>query len=71
MAIAAVRRAGAADRIAVARALGIAASFDTVVGTLQFGATGDPIDPNVYFYGVKDGKWAYLRSAHPSSFILK
>ena len=71
MAIAAVRRAGAADRIAVARALGIQSSFDTCVGTLQFGSTGDPIDPNVYFYSVKDAKWAYLRSAHPSSFILK
>ena len=71
IAISAVRRAGAADRIAVARALGIASSFDTVVGTLQFGTTGDPIDPNVYFYGVKDAKWAYVRAAHPSSFILK
>jgi branched-chain amino acid transport system substrate-binding protein len=71
IAIAAVRRAGAADRIAVARALGIQTSFDTVVGTLQFGSTGDPIDPNIYFYGIKDGKWAYLRAAHPSSFILK
>jgi branched-chain amino acid transport system substrate-binding protein len=71
IAIAAVRRAGAADRIAVARALGIQTSFDTVVGTLQFGTTGDPIDPNVYFYVVKDGKWAYLRAGHPTSFILK
>jgi branched-chain amino acid transport system substrate-binding protein len=71
IAIAAVRRAGAADRIAVARALGIQTSFDTVIGTVQFGSTGDPIDPNIYMYGVKDGKWAYLRAAHPSSFILK
>jgi branched-chain amino acid transport system substrate-binding protein len=71
IAIAAVRRAGAADRIAVARALGITSSFDTVVGSLQFGSTGDPIDPNVYFYTVKDAKWAYLKAAHPSSFILK
>jgi branched-chain amino acid transport system substrate-binding protein len=69
--IAATRRAGAADRVAIARALGITSSFDTVVGTLQFGTTGDPINPNIYLYGIKDGKWAYLRSAQPSSFILK
>ncbi len=70
IAIAAVRRSGALDRIAVSRAFGFGSSFDTVVGKLQFGNTGDPINPNVYFYTVKNGDWAYLKADHPTDFIL-
>jgi ABC-type branched-subunit amino acid transport system substrate-binding protein len=71
IALAAIKKAGTADRVAVGRALGFASTFDTVVGTFSFGTTGDPINPNVYFYTIKDGKWAYVQAAHPSSFILK
>jgi branched-chain amino acid transport system substrate-binding protein len=71
IALAAIKKAGTADRVAVGRALGFASTFDTVVGTFSFGTTGDPINPNVYFYTVKDGKWSYVQAAHPSSFILK
>lgn len=71
IAIAAVRRGGANDRLSVSRALAFATPYDTAVGTFSFGNTGDPIDPNAYFYTVKDGKWAYLQAAHRSNFVLK
>jgi branched-chain amino acid transport system substrate-binding protein len=71
IAISAVRRGGANDRLAVSRALAFATPFDTAVGTLTFGSNGDPLDPNVYFYAVKDGKWVYLQAAHRSNFVLK
>jgi branched-chain amino acid transport system substrate-binding protein len=71
IAIAACRRVSAGDRVAAARSLAMPYAYDTVVGTLQFSPTGDPLDPNVYFYTVADGKWKYDRAAHPSSFVLK
>jgi branched-chain amino acid transport system substrate-binding protein len=69
--IAIVRRTSAADRIAVGRALNIGTPFDTVVGELQFQNDGDPQNPNVYFYKVQDGKWKYVASALPNSFVAK
>ena len=69
--IAIVRRTSAADRIAVERSLGLGTPFDTVVGELQFQVQGDPQNANVYFYKVVDGKWKYVESALPSSFIVK
>ncbi len=71
IAIAAVQRTGANDRIAVSRALSYAVPFDTVLGRLTFQNDGDPSDPNIYFYGVKDGAWAYLHADHKTDFILK
>jgi branched-chain amino acid transport system substrate-binding protein len=69
--IAVVRRTSAVDRIAVQRALAIGTPFDTVVGEMQFQDDGDPQNANVYFYTVANGKWKYLASALPSSFIVK
>jgi len=69
--IAVVRRTNANDRLGVARALNFSSTFDTVVGSLNFGNDGDPLNPNVYFYAVTDGKWKYLSSANPTSFIVK
>jgi branched-chain amino acid transport system substrate-binding protein len=69
--IAIIHRTGAADRLAVQRALGFSSAYDTVVGPIVFQNDGDPQDPNVYFYTVKDGNWKYAQAAHPSSFVLK
>jgi len=71
IAISAIRRSGAADRLAVARVLNYPSNYDTVVGPLAFLNNGDPQDPNVYFYSVKDAKWSYVQAAHRSSFVLK
>jgi len=70
IAMAAISLTAARDREPVARTL-TARVFNTVVGPLQFGPNGDALDPNVYFYTVRDGKWAYLKASHPGSFILK
>jgi hypothetical protein len=42
-----------------------------MTGTYSFGPTGDVLDPNCYFYVLKDGKFAYERQAHRSGFMLK
>jgi branched-chain amino acid transport system substrate-binding protein len=69
--IAIVQRTGASDRVALGRSLTFSTAYDTVVGTLSFLNSGDPQDPNVYFYAVKDGAWKYVRASHPSSFLVK
>jgi len=66
-----VRRTNANDRVAVARGLNVTSAFDTVVGQLAFQNDGDPVDPNVYFYGVRNGAWKYVASAVPTSYIVK
>jgi branched-chain amino acid transport system substrate-binding protein len=71
IAIAAIRRAGPGDRLALMRQLQQPAPYDTIVGPYQFLANGDAIDPNIYFYTVRDGKFHYETAAHPTSFILK
>jgi branched-chain amino acid transport system substrate-binding protein len=67
----AARRTAATNRLALVRALAGGGAYDTVTGSYSFGPTGDVIDPNCYFYRVKDGKFAYERQAHPSGFMLK
>jgi branched-chain amino acid transport system substrate-binding protein len=69
--IAGVHRTGATDRIGLARALSYATPFDTVLGSLTFQNDGDPSNPNIYFYTVKDGAWSYLHASHKTEFILK
>jgi ABC-type branched-subunit amino acid transport system substrate-binding protein len=67
----AARRTGATNRLAMIRALASGGVYDTVTGSYTFGPNGDVLDPNCYFYRVKDGKFAYERQAHPSGFMLK
>ena len=71
IAIAACRRVGASNRAAAARSLAMPYAYDTMVGTMQFSPTGDPIDPNLYFYTLTGGAFKYARAAHPSTFVLK
>lgn len=68
--ISAVRRAGATNRLALLSALQSPNNYDTVAGSFTFGPSGDPIDPNVYFYSVTDGAFKYVAPAHPTAFIL-
>lgn len=70
--IAAVRRVGGTPaRNSVARALSFSAPTETVVGNYAFTPAGDSVDPQIYFYTVRDGKFAYVRQAHPSPFSIK
>lgn len=69
--ISAMRRSGATARNSLLSNLSVGAPIDTIAGTYTFGPTGDQLDPNIYFYTVRDGKFAYLRQAHPSAFMVK
>jgi branched-chain amino acid transport system substrate-binding protein len=67
----AVRQSGATNRLNLIRALATGGAFDTMTGSYGFAASGDVLQPNCYFYRIKDGKFAYERQAHPSGFMLK
>jgi branched-chain amino acid transport system substrate-binding protein len=69
--IAVVRRTNAGNRVAVERAFNVPTAFDTLIGSLVFGATGDLQDPNIYFYTVTSGAWKYAGSAYPNGFVVK
>lgn len=70
LAINAVRRTGAADRLSLIRSLTSAGSYETLVGTFGFGPTGDPLDPNLYFYSIDVDRFKYRSAAHSSSFLI-
>lgn len=64
------KRTGATNRLAMMTALQRPSSYDTIVGSFQFSFTGDPVDPNLYFYTITDGKFKYVAPAHPTAFVL-
>jgi branched-chain amino acid transport system substrate-binding protein len=68
--ISASQRNNATNRLAMLSALQTPVSYDTIVGSFQFGFTGDAIDPNLYFYTVTGGTFKYAAASHPASFIL-
>lgn len=68
--ISASKRTGATNRLAMLSALQAPGSYDTVVGSFQFGFDGDPVDPNLYFYTVTAGSLKYTGASHPTAFIL-
>ncbi|MDQ2679792.1 MAG: branched-chain amino acid ABC transporter substrate-binding protein [Candidatus Eremiobacteraeota bacterium] len=68
--IAASRRLGATGRITMLEALQNNGSYDTIVGQFRFTFSGDPIDPNLYFYSLEDGKFKFEKPAHPTGFVL-
>jgi ABC-type branched-subunit amino acid transport system substrate-binding protein len=68
--ISTARRTGANNRLTMMSALQRPSSYDTIVGSFEFLPTGDPVDPNVYFYTVADGKFKFIAPAHATSFVL-
>jgi ABC-type branched-subunit amino acid transport system substrate-binding protein len=68
--IAASRRTGATNRLTTMTALQTPSSYNTLVGSFQFSPTGDPVDPNLYFYQIADGKFKYAAPYHSTSFVL-
>jgi ABC-type branched-subunit amino acid transport system substrate-binding protein len=69
LAMNAVRRTGAVDRLSLFHALQNGGSYETLVGTFSFGFSGDPIDPNLYFYTIAGGSFKYNGASHSSSFL--
>jgi branched-chain amino acid transport system substrate-binding protein len=66
-----ISRAGSNARNTLLAALHSGISTETITGSFAFDAFGDPIDPQLYYYTVRDGKFAYLHQAHPSAFMIK
>lgn len=64
------KRTGASSRLALMGALQRPSTYDTIVGSFQFDFNGDPVDPNLYFYTIQDGKFKYVAPAHPTAFVL-
>jgi branched-chain amino acid transport system substrate-binding protein len=68
---AAFRRNQATNKLTMNTALDSGGVFDTLTGAYSFGPYGDVIDPNCYFYSLRNGKFTYEHQAHPSGFMLK
>jgi branched-chain amino acid transport system substrate-binding protein len=69
--IAAVTRTNAAGRGATVTALAQGIPIDTMTGTYSFTVFGDPLQPELYYYTLRDGKFTYLKQARPSTFMAK
>jgi branched-chain amino acid transport system substrate-binding protein len=67
----AYRKAQATNRLTITHALSSGGVYDTMTGAYSFGPYGDVVDPNCYFYSVRNGKFGYEHQAHPSGFMLK
>ena len=69
--ISAVTRTNGAGRGATVTAIAQGVPIDTMTGTYSFGAFGDALQPQIYYYTLKDGKFTYSKQAHPSTFMIK
>jgi branched-chain amino acid transport system substrate-binding protein len=69
--ISAVTRTNAAGRGATTTAIQQGIPIDTMTGSYSFGAFGDALQPEIYYYTINDGKMSYLKQGHPSTFMLK
>ena len=67
----AVTVTNSANRAVLIRQIAQGTPIDTMTGTYSFTAFGDPLQPQIYYYTLKDGKFTYLKQAHPSTFMLK
>jgi branched-chain amino acid transport system substrate-binding protein len=68
--ISAVTRTNSTNRAVLVQAIAQGVPMDTMTGTYSFTPFGDPLQPQIYYYTLKDGKFTYLKQAHPSTFML-
>jgi ABC-type branched-subunit amino acid transport system substrate-binding protein len=71
--ISAISRSSATARNTLLNALQTGSNLpvSTIAGNFTFLPTGDQLDPELYFYTVRDGKFTYAHQAHPSTFMMK
>jgi ABC-type branched-subunit amino acid transport system substrate-binding protein len=69
--ITAIQRSNAVARNAVVTAIAQGIPIETMVGSYTFTAFGDALQPQIYYYTVGNGAFAYLHQANPSTFMLK
>ncbi|MDQ2991869.1 MAG: branched-chain amino acid ABC transporter substrate-binding protein [Candidatus Eremiobacteraeota bacterium] len=71
IAMTAVKRSNAMDRIATLQALVTpGAPYATLTGSYTFDFSGDAIDPNIYLFSIGKDGFTYKKPAHPSGFVL-
>ncbi len=66
-----ISRSGANARNTLLDAMHTGIPTECIVGSYSFTASGDALDPELYFYTCRDGKFAYLHQAHPSTFMIR
>ncbi len=69
--IAAVTRANSAARTTIIGTISQGIPIETMTGSYSFTGFGDTLQPQLYYYTIKDGKITYLKQAHPSAFMIK
>ena len=52
-----MRRTNAQDRVAMLRAFNAKPVFNTIAGEFQFTNAGGTLNPQRYFYAVRNGAW--------------
>ena len=68
--IAAARRTGSLDRPSLTHALSDGTTYQTIAGDFSFLPFGDQVDPNLFFYTVRQGRWEYLDAYRPAPFAI-
>jgi len=68
--IMAATRRTSPNRLSVLSSLQNGGTYQTLVGSFTFTPTGDPLDPNLYFYNITDDKFKYVRPSHVSNFVI-
>jgi branched-chain amino acid transport system substrate-binding protein len=68
--ISTVQRINSNDRNLLLQGMQSGASYNTLLGPYTFTFTGDPLQPNMYYYTITGGAYKYQRAAVPASFIL-
>jgi len=65
-----VNRANSNDRNVFLQTMQSGAPYDTLLGPFTFDFSGDPLQPNLYFYTIDGAGFKYKRAAFPANFIL-
>ncbi|HEY5257061.1 MAG TPA: branched-chain amino acid ABC transporter substrate-binding protein [Candidatus Baltobacteraceae bacterium] len=68
--ISTVNRANSNDRNVFLQTMQSGAPYDTLLGPFTFDFSGDPLQPNLYFYTIDGAGFKYQRAAFPANFIL-
>ena len=69
VAMAAAKQAHTADHLTIDRTLSVG-TFQTVIGPVSFKRNGDLFQPNIYFYKVSSGSFAFDSSSYPNPLVI-
>jgi len=66
----AVKRTNAIDRGSTLQALVAGTTYQTLTGSYSFDFSGDPVNPNIYFFSIGKDGFKYEKPAYPTGFVL-